>query len=409
MPNAANLRPRDDNALAARDLAAYRLLDASRLFTPALLVYPDFVGSNVRTVIQLLDGNPARWRAHVKSAKLSYVVKQLTAAGVTALKCATTLELRVACECGAADVLLAYPLVGPKIERVKQLALQHPEVEVSALVENPLAVAAWRGSKVGLFVDVNPGMDRTGIRESDVNEIVATAQAVQEAGLRFGGIHYYDGHILPLSGETVEATAHRGYDRLMSLVSEVEAAGVHVPEVITAGTPGLPFTLSYPAFGRLAPNTGGGASPRLVHRASPGTIVYNDATSAGQLPAAWDLRPAAIVAATVVSHPAPGLVTCDAGHKTVSADAGVPTCVVLGRPNLQPLKPSEEHLPIAVTPGSPLPEIGEILYLVPRHVCPTVNNFDEAVIVRGGRIEGVERVTARGHEAPLIEAPGSGL
>ena len=66
------------------------------------------------------------------------------------------------------------------------------------------------------------------------------------------------------------------------------------------------------------------------------------------------------------------------------------------------MKPSEEHLPIAVPEGVELPAIGEILYLVPRHVCPTVNNFDDAVMVRGGRIAGVERVAARGREAPLL-------
>jgi D-serine deaminase-like pyridoxal phosphate-dependent protein len=94
------------------------------------------------------------------------------------------------------------------------------------------------------------------------------------------------------------------------------------------------------------------------------------------------------------------VVTCDAGHKSVSADAGVPTCVVAGRPELTPLKPSEEHLPIEVT-GGEVPQIGELLYLIPRHVCPTVNNFDDALIVEQGRVVSVERVTARGHEAPL--------
>jgi D-serine deaminase-like pyridoxal phosphate-dependent protein len=74
---------------------------------------------------------------------------------------------------------------------------------------------------------------------------------------------------------------------------------------------------------------------------------------------------------------------------------------VIGRPDLLPLKPSEEHLPIEVAPGAAIPELGEALYLVPRHVCPTVNNFDHALIVKEGRVIGVERVTARGREAPI--------
>jgi D-serine deaminase-like pyridoxal phosphate-dependent protein len=84
----------------------------------------------------------------------------------------------------------------------------------------------------------------------------------------------------------------------------------------------------------------------------------------------------------------------------VSADAGVPTCAVVGRDDLKPAKPSEEHLPIDVPETSRAPELGERLFLVPRHVCPTVNNFDHALIVAGGRLVGVQRVTARGREAP---------
>jgi D-serine deaminase-like pyridoxal phosphate-dependent protein len=131
-------------------------------------------------------------------------------------------------------------------------------------------------------------------------------------------------------------------------------------------------------------------------------VVYSDATSLTQLPEEWGYLPAALIVSTVVSHPKPSYATCDAGHKAVSADAGVPTCMVAGRPHLKPLKPSEEHLPIEVLEGGARPAIGEALYLIPRHVCPSVNNFDDALLVRGNRIVALERVTARGHEAPLV-------
>ncbi len=103
----------------------------------------------------------------------------------------------------------------------------------------------------------------------------------------------------------------------------------------------------------------------------------------------------------VVSHPAPGMITCDAGHKTVSADAGVPTCVVLGHPALEPLSPSEEHLPMRVAASAPVPAIGDLLYLVPRHICPSVNNFDDALIISGGNLIAVEPVSSRGRERPI--------
>lgn len=368
----------------------YRLACEDDLLTPALLVFPEIVDANVRAIVGRLGGDADRWRAHVKSAKIASVMRQLTAAGVVNLKCATPLELRVACEAGARDVLVAYPIVGPAVGRVAAIAGEHPAIRVSALVEDVAAVDAWRGAGVGLFVDVNPGMNRTGIPDTAVDRVIATARAIAAAGIRFGGIHDYDGHLGP-SAPGWEARAHEGYDRLIDLVAALGRAGIAVPEVITAGTPAFAASLSYPRF----------AGRPFRHRVSPGTVVYCDATSAGQLPAEWGLRPAAVVASRVVSHPVAGRVTLDAGHKSVSADAGVPTCAVLGAPELTPLKPSEEHLPVAVPEGREPPAVGRVLYLVPRHVCPTVNNFDHAVIVRAGRVEGVERVAARGRERPL--------
>ena len=120
------------------------------------------------------------------------------------------------------------------------------------------------------------------------------------------------------------------------------------------------------------------------------------------MPAEYGYAPAAVVVTRLVSHPSTGIVTCDAGHKSVSADAGIPTCVVMGHPELTPIGPSEEHLPMQVKSG-PVPEIGEVLYLIPRHVCPTVNNFDTALLVRKGEIQSVEKVSARGREMPLLQ------
>jgi hypothetical protein len=67
-----------------------------------------------------------------------------------------------------------------------------------------------------------------------------------------------------------------------------------------------------------------------------------------------------------------------------------------------PLVPSEEHLPLGSKAAMRRPQVGEVLYLLPRHVCPTVNNFDDALLVRDGWITSVEEVSARGREAPLL-------
>jgi D-serine deaminase-like pyridoxal phosphate-dependent protein len=371
-------------------LAGYALEDTSGLVTPALLIYPDVVAGNIRTTLAIVKNDPERWRPHIKTAKLGAVVAQMAGQGIRNFKCATTLELLTACRARAADVLLALSVSGGNARRVAELAEEFPKTRISVLVESAAQAAVWRGSRVGVFIDVNSGMNRTGISEERTSDVVRLAR---DLGTAFRGLHWYDGHISNPSPAEREKQAHAGYGRLLAVVHAVEAAGVSVEEVITSGTPSAASGISYPGF----------SGAKFQHRVSPGTVVYNDVTSLGQLEA-FDYRPAALVLATVISQPLERQITCDAGHKSVSADAGVPTCVVMGQPEYQPLKPSEEHLPIEIPAGVAAPAIGSKLYLIPRHVCPTVNNFDEALMIRGGRVAGVERVTARGHENPLVLA-----
>src|SRR5713226_6866159 len=370
----------------------YRVSGVEDVLTPALVVYPEFIASNIERTLALLGGDADRWRVHSKTAKLGHTLRMLVERGIRNFKCATTLEVLVTCQRGAADVLLAYPSIGANAHRAREIADQFPEVRISVLAENDEQIHQWRGSRVGIFLDINPGMNRTGIEQNHGDKVLALARAVSDAGLEFRGLHYYDGQYGALDERERIVAAHRGYDSLLKLAGEIERSGVPVPEVITAGSPTLPCSLAYEAFrGRS-----------FVHRVSPGTIVYCDATILTQLPSEYDYRPAVLVLTRVVSRPRSGIVTCDAGHKAVSADAGVPTCVVVGHSELTPLSPSEEHLPMAVQAGAARPQVGDALHLLPRHVCPTVNNFDGALLVRNGEIESVEKVSARGREAALL-------
>ncbi|MGA2415258.1 MAG: D-TA family PLP-dependent enzyme [Candidatus Sulfotelmatobacter sp.] len=362
------------------------------VLTPALVVYPEIVASNIARTLHLLGGAPDRWRPHIKTAKLAYTLRMLVEQGVRNFKCATTLELLIACYSGVADVLLAYPVVGANARRVLEVAKQFPHVRISTLVENEEQMRQWRGSSVNVFVDINPGMNRTGVEQGQTDKVVRLVRAVEAAELQFSGLHYYDGQYGTFDEPERTVAAHAGYDRLLKLVIAIQDGGMSVPEVITAGTPTLPCSLTYKGF------HGAG----FIHRVSPGTIVYCDATSLAQLPAEYGYAPAVLVLTRVVSRPRDGIITCDAGHKAVSVDAGVPTCVVAGHPELTPLAPSEEHLPMELNRETAGPEIGEALYLLPRHVCPTVNNFDSAFLVRDGQIASVEKVTARGRETLLL-------
>ncbi len=362
----------------------YRIEDVHRITTPALLIYPAFVDANIQATLNMASGDPNRWRPHLKTAKIPSVIRRLLDYGVKNFKCSTTLELLTACEAGAPDILLAFPVVGANAFRVLEIARAFPASRISVLIETARQMEIWKETGIGIFIDVNPGMNRTGVRQDHFAEILDLAV---NAGPQLRGVHYYDGHMAGFAASERQSHTQEGYGHLVKLVHQLLEAGLKIEEVITSGTPAAPHALSYARF-RDAPFT---------HRISPGTVVYNDMSSLEQLPG-FGYRPAALVLTTVVSHPTERTITCDAGHKSVSADAGVPTCSVLGYEYLKPLKPSEEHLPMESESGEGLPETGEALYLLPRHVCPTVNNFDEALFIVDGRVYSVERVTARGHE-----------
>jgi D-serine deaminase-like pyridoxal phosphate-dependent protein len=203
-------------------------------------------------------------------------------------------------------------------------------------------------------------------------------------------VHYYDGHLH--EGDAAQRLRDTGacYDRLMLLLARLEREGRPVPEVTTSGTPTFLQALQYEPLSALE---------HTLHRVSPGTVVFHDGRSEEENEG-LGLVPAALVFARVVSHPAADRVTADAGSKSVAAEAGDPCVSVLGHPELEALAPSEEHLPFRVPPGERPPRGTELL-LVPRHVCPTVNLAEQALLIEDGAARGTVAVAARAHALGL--------
>jgi D-serine deaminase-like pyridoxal phosphate-dependent protein len=376
------------------------------VLTPALAIYPEIVRDNVARMRTLLGGAMERWRPHLKTAKVDRVVRLLFEAGLSRAKCATTLEAAralavwddfaaesgpaAAAAAGGLDLLIAFPHRGANLRRIAALARAHPRARLSVLVEDEAHLAEVRalGAGLGAFVDVNPGMDRTGVALERAPALLAIARAAQAAGL-LRGIHPYEGHLHEGTPAQRRARSHEGYDRLLALLAA--APDLRVEEICTSGTPTFLHALAHEGLAR---------GP-WRHTVSPGTIVYWDLRSEEDLP---EIRftPAALVLARVVSAPRPGRVTADAGHKQISADAGDPVAACLSHAGLAARHPSEEHLPLELAPGALAPRPGEVLYLLPRHVCPTVNNADECLIVERNRIVAIEPVAARGHEVGVL-------
>jgi len=377
--------------------AAYALPEdlAARVLSPALVVHLDRVRENLGRVLAAMGDDADRWRPHIKTIKIPLVMAALVRCGVRYFKCATTREagclLRVldAEHVADGDLLVAYPHTGPNLARLGALAERHRRTRVSVLCEQPDSVGEIPES-LEIFVDVNPGMNRTGLAPDRYEEIVQIARL---AGRRFRGVHCYDGHLLGVETAERRRRAFECYDRLMVLVERLMRDGVGIEEIITSGTPTFRHAMDYPHFGVLR-------SAR--HRVSPGTVVFHDLRSE-QMIAELDLVPAALVYARVVSRPAEGVVTCDAGSKSIAAESGNPCAYVLGHPELVPMTPSEEHLPLRVIHGPP-PRRGTGLYLIPRHVCPTINLAEEVIVLERGKTKDVVTVSARAHEL-LAGAP----
>lgn len=380
-----DILPRAAGTFEALDPALWQLppaLEAS-LPSPALLVWMAHVRHNVDRVAALAGG---RWRPHVKTVKTPELVAVPIERGVRCFKCATVLEAEVtgavleSAAPGEGDVLVAFPHVGPNLARLAALARAMPGVRWSIVSEDP-AHAGSVPEELGIFVDVNTGMDRTGAPVADEARILAVARA---AGRRFRGVHAYDGHHAePDAGERA-AQVRAGNARARRVAAALAAAGSPCEEIVTAGTPAFLAALEDEGWRGCAG----------VHRVSPGTVVLADLRTLEQVPE-LGLRPAALVLARVVSRPRAGRVTCDAGSKALSPDVDV-VARVLGRPELAPARPSEEHLPLDVGDGAE-PAPGSALLLVPGHVCPTVNLFDEAVLVEADGTWRTVRVAARGH------------
>jgi D-serine deaminase-like pyridoxal phosphate-dependent protein len=370
-------------------LADYELPAAvvERTLSPALVIHLERVRENVRRVIARAGG-PDRWRPHVKTTKIPEVFAEVARAGVRNFKCATTREARelaLALErqgIEGSDVLLAYPLVGPALGELGRIAALFPATRFSVLCEDPALVREIPAA-VSIFVDVDPGMHRTGVPLEERATIRALARA---AGPRFRGLHYYEGHLHQPDLAERRAAVFAGYAPLLELCADLEEHGARVGEVVTSGTPAFTHALAFPGF-RV------GFAP--IHRASPGTVVFHDLRTEEEN-SDLELLPAATVLTRVVSHPRPGIATCDAGSKSLAAESGDPCAFVIGHPELVPLTPSEEHLPLSVTSGE-RPRRGDVLHLVPRHVCPTVNLAEEALLVEGGEVR-IVAVSARAHD-----------
>ncbi len=351
------------------------------LATPALVIDLDAVEHNIAALVRRC-GESRCWRPHVKTVKQAVILRQLFTQGVLSCKCATLDELELVLTTADAaavqvDVLIAYPLHKGAFRVAIGLAQAHPTARVSFLADSPAHardMQSWLdddSSRWPLFFDVDVGMHRTGTFAARWR-VHAAALANELTGFEIAGLHGYDGHLRA----DQQAEANAAYDELCALALAIIAAGVPISELITSGSNTYAIALGHSGLGDGA----------WQHSICPGTIVLNDLRCTAAT-ADLDLWQAAFVATRVISRDGVRRITVDAGSKALSPDRPPPNCRVLGWPELMPKHASEEHLPMDVG-GLATPALGQLLWLVPDHVCTTVNLYNLALLVSGQEVVG---------------------
>ena len=357
----------------------FKILDAEALDTPALVVYPERVQRNLALLLASID-DVARLRPHVKTHKSPAAVALTLAAGITKFKCATIAEAELLGQCQAPDVLLAYQPVGPKAARFVALSARYPATQFACLLDHPAAatqlnaLAAAAGLVVRVFLDLNVGMNRSGIVPAAAFSLYQHCATLPN--LEVVGLHAYDGHIHDEDLAVRTARCHAAFAPVEKLAGQLRAARFD-PAIVAGGTPTFPVHAARPGV-----------------ECSPGTFIYWDG-GYGRAYAEQPFLPAALVLSRVVSLPDATKLCLDLGHKAVASESALDKRVTfLNAPELRVVGHSEEHLVVEAGPNHGY-QLGDLLYGLPHHICPTVALYERAFSIKNQHLAGAWPTSAR--------------
>jgi D-serine deaminase-like pyridoxal phosphate-dependent protein len=357
-----------------------------KIDTPALVVYPERVKENINRLIGMIDDR-ARLRPHVKTHKCREAALLMMEAGIHKFKCATIAEAEMLGQCKATDVLLAYQPVGPMLRRFIGLVKKYPVTVFSCIVDNFFCasqiakLALYCNEEIAVYVDLNPGMNRTGIRPG--KEALQLYEACSRLeGLRVAGLHVYDGHIRNRDIEARMTACRAAFAPVQEMVTALRQKGFAAPKIIAGGTPTFPF---YAAMQDI--------------ECSPGTFVFWDKGYQCSIPEQHFL-PAALVVTRIISQPAEHLLCLDLGYKAIASENELKNRVhFLNAPGVSVVSHSEEHMVIDAGKSHPW-KIGDLLYGLPVHICPTVALYPFALPVSHNVISGSWKIIARDRQLP---------
>ncbi len=341
--------------------------------TPVVTIELDIMEANIHRLQAYYDTHGIGNRPHIKTHKIPAIAKQQVAAGAFGISCQKLGEAEVMQDAGIADIMVTFNILGEaKLTRLRGLAdrsggLLCVTCDNGTVAQQLSGVFADASYPLRVVVDCDTGLGRTGVQTPA--EAVELAQTIARLpGLRFEGLMTYP--ITPDTSKFFRAT-----------LAKLEHIGLPVRIVSTGGTPVYPHAHEVPGI--------------TEHRA--GTYVFGDRASVSAGVATWH-DCAMRVRTTVVSRPTPARAIIDAGSKTLSSDlmglAGYGH--IIEYPNAVITQLNEEHGYVDLTECPGRPDVGEVVSVIPNHTCVVTNLHDRLIGIRGGRVEVVWVVVARG-------------
>lgn len=353
--------------------------------TPALLVDIDILDRNIAAMRDGAAALGVKLRPHAKAHKCVEIAQRIMEAGAIGISCATIGEAETMALGGIGGILVTAPLTSPDaIERLRRLLLRGADIAVVADHPTPAAqlaaVASATGRVLGVVVDVDVGMGRTGCLE--IADAVALARQIAGApSLAYAGMQAYWGnlqHVSPFA-ERARLIAIQA-DRVRAVKAALTSAGLP-PAIVTGGGTGSH---------RID------AATKLFTEIQPGSYLFMDSCYGAISISENDnpFVPSLFVAATVVSANKPGRVVVNAGWKAFATDSGKPVALRGGPPGASFRFMGDEHGALDFEGGGG-PKLGATIEFLTSHCDPTVNLYGAFHVVRGDEVIDIWPIRAR--------------
>lgn len=358
----------------------YQLKNADEVNSPSLLVYPDRIEQNIQKTLNI-SGSVDLLRPHVKTHKMSEIIKLQMKYGIYKFKCATISEAEMVARCGAPDILLAIQPVGPNIERFFNLRKEFSKSKISCIADNEDVIiqlsdtARKTGMETSVWLDINCGMNRTGVIPGEkaarlYRRIIDSPMLIPE------GLHVYDGHIHSPDLKLRKKICDDSFTSILSLVEELKTDGISSVKIVAGGTPTFPIH-----------------ALRKDVESSPGTLFLWDWGYSSTF-TDLDFLHAAVLLTRIISKPGKELLCLDIGHKAIASEMPQPRIKLLGIEKYTILNHNEEHMVIRTSDADKF-KPGDHFYGIPWHICPTVDRHDTAYVINDHEVTGQWNIEAR--------------